>query len=102
MDGIGELLQIDELLFRGKRKYHRDCLLLANRDNNNNNINGLIQYSNSSDDSDTSDDTTQTNNNRNYGTRVEDKTFSNYYKLDQKYVLRSLDFWHCTTNSRRL
>ena len=44
MGGIGQLVQIDESLFRGKRKYHRARLLLANRDNNNNNINGLVQY----------------------------------------------------------
>ena len=45
MGGIGVLVQIDESLFRGKRKYHRARLLLGNRDNNNNNnINGLVQY----------------------------------------------------------
>ena len=95
MGGIAELVQIDECLFRGKRNSNRARLLLANRDNNNkNNINGLIQYSNSSDDWDTSDDTTQTNNNRNYETRVDGETFSNYYKCFL-FLLRSRDFWHC-------
>ena len=37
MGGIGEVVQIDESLFRGKRKYHRGRLLLGNRDNDNNN-----------------------------------------------------------------
>ena len=87
MSGIGELLQIDESFFRGKRKYHRGRLLLGIRDNsNNNNVDGLVQYSSSSDDSDTGDDTTRTNNNRNYRRRVWGESFSNYYKLDQNYV----------------
>ncbi|CAF1438954.1 unnamed protein product [Didymodactylos carnosus] len=76
MGGIGEVVQIDESLVRGKRKYNRGRLLLGNRKNttaannndNNNNNNGLVQYSScsSSDDSDSSSDQAQANNNRNY------------------------------------
>ncbi|CAF1195809.1 unnamed protein product [Didymodactylos carnosus] len=82
MGGIGEVVQTDESLFRGKRKYNRGRLLLGNRNNataannnnnNNNNNNGLVQYSSSSssDDSDSSNDQTQANNNRNYGDRLD-------------------------------
>ena len=92
MGGIGQLVQIDEWLFRGKRKYHRARLLLDNRHKRISTdlfSKRWLGYQ------------TQTNKNRNYGTRTDGETLSNSSKLDQKYVLRSRDFWHCTGNSRR-
>ena len=82
MGGIGEIVQIDESLFRGKRKYHRGRLLLGNSRNqttaaNNNNSNDLVLDSSlsSSDGSDSKDDLAETNNNRNYGKRIDGEIF---------------------------
>ncbi|CAF3700217.1 unnamed protein product [Rotaria socialis] len=51
MGGVGKIVQIDESLFRGKRKYNRGRLLLGNlNNNNNNNFNVNVQNSSSSSD----------------------------------------------------
>ncbi|CAF1523969.1 unnamed protein product, partial [Rotaria sordida] len=73
MGGIGEVVQIDESIFRGKRKYHRGRLLLGdsnvnnvNNANNNNNDNNVNISSSSTDESDVDNGSTQEARNRNY------------------------------------
>ncbi|CAF2344402.1 unnamed protein product [Rotaria sp. Silwood2] len=72
MSGIGKIVQIDESLFRGKRKYNRGRLLLDNHNNNNNN-NVNLQNSSSSSNSESDDDnnTAQPNNNWKYERRID-------------------------------
>ena len=95
MGGIGEVIQIDKSLFRGKPKHNRGRLLLGNHNNNNNNGNNNINDNNdninnndvkspsstSNDESDVNNDGAQPNNNRNYGRRIEDKHISALRKL---------------------
>jgi len=62
MGGKGYIVQIDESLFQGKRKYSRGILRLGDHRPNNN----ANSYSDSN-----SDDSDEENQNRNYGNRVQ-------------------------------
>ena len=74
-----EIVQIDEPLFRSKRKYNRGRLLLGSCRNQttatNNNDLVLDSSSSSNDDSDSKDDPAETNNHRNYGKRIDGEIF---------------------------
>ena len=77
---MGEIVQIDKSLFRGKQKYNRSRLLLGNCRNQttttNNNDLVLDSSSSLSDGSDSKDDPAEINNDRNYGKRIDGEIFN--------------------------